>query len=116
MAATIPTRALADPAPNPESRHSVANQPNTAYAISDCSPKKSVIAQPSRVRAMSPKLTSRAGVSSASSCRTSPNQGTAATAPRTAHAPMPYRQLPNASATGTVSRNAEVRPTASMVV
>ena len=89
MAATIPTRAPADPAPKPASRQSVANQPKTAYAIRDCSPKKRVIAQPNRVRAMSPKPTSRTGVSSASSRRTSPNHGTAATAASTAQAPMP---------------------------
>ena len=107
IAATMPTSALAVPAPKPASRHSVANQPKTAYAISDWRPKNSVIAQPSRVRAMSPKPTSRTGASRASSRRTSPNHGTRRD--RRQHRPDPDAVAPAAERVGDRDREQERR-------
>src|SRR5215213_10014780 len=116
IAVIAPSSRPAVPAEKPASRYTWANQPKTEYACSDWKPKNSAIPQPSRVRATAASEIERLSDSGAVSWRSSPNQGSAATAAVTAQANNPQRQDPKASDSGTVSTEARVRPTASEVV
>ena len=90
-----PSSRPASDALKPTDRYRLGNQPKTAYACSDWTPKNSAISQPSRVRATAAMLIVAGGSSpSGRSWATRPIHGMIAATASTPQPARPIRQPP----------------------